>query len=180
MWSYIIVGFIIFIIIGSVAQNSEQKNKSNTRVTPTPRKPKPALLMLDREGDAHDDEWFTYIAGVPHHITKNEIGSFLGWVQHDQDNKYDPYAMGVYDYKGKLIGYIPAKEVKEYRAWCDARPQPCAGFTYIENGQLRGRVKAVRPCNPEFIQNELQRFLDWAHDHYGYVPKTAGIEFEKL
>lgn len=173
MWTIIIIAIVIVILIAAVPKNKE----TDSQHTP---KPKPALRMLDREGDPDEDEWFTYIAGVPHHATKYQIGGFCGWVAHEEGNKYDPYAMGVYNSKGKLLGYIPAKDVKQYRAWCDAEPQPCVGFIYEEDGQLRGRVKVLRPCNAEFLQTEFQRFVNWINNNYGraYVPDLSGIQFE--
>lgn len=97
--------------------------------------------MLNREGDTQDDEWHTYIAGVSYHISKYDIGGFTGWIENDINNAHDSKAMGIYNSFGKLLGYIPAKELLDYRLWCDSKPQPCIGFVYIEDGQYRGRVK---------------------------------------
>lgn len=136
--------------------------------------------MLNREGDRHDDEWYTYIAGVKYHVSKYDIGGFSGWVENDADNTHDPNAMGVYNSLGKLLGYIPAKELKEYRKWCDAAPMPCVGIVYVDDGSYWGRVKILRPCNVEFLQSEFSRYLQWVSDNFGkeYVPKSMSFDFD--
>ena len=136
--------------------------------------------MLNREGDTQDDEWHTYIAGVSYHISKYDIGGFTGWIENDNTNAYDAKAMGVYNSFGKLLGYIPAKELLDYRLWCDSKPQPCIGFVYIEDGQYIGRVKILRPCNEDFLQTEFSRYLQWVNDNYGkeYLPKSMSMNFD--
>lgn len=137
--------------------------------------------MLNRDGDIHDDEWHTYIAGAQHHISKYDIGGFYGWVGAEPDNPYDKKAMGIYNSFGKLLGYIPAKELSNYREWCAIQPQPCVGFLYVENDQVRGQVKILHPCNEEFLKNEFSRYLQWVNDNYGeeYLTKSMTIEVEK-
>lgn len=141
---------------------------------------KPIIKMLNRDGDACEDEWHTYIAGLAHHVSKYDIGGFNGWVENDIINAYDSKAMGVYNSFGKLLGYIPAKELIDYRLWCDSKPQPCIGFIYIEDGQCRGRIKILRPCNENFLQIEFSRYLQWVDANYGkdYLPKSMSINFE--
>lgn len=136
--------------------------------------------MLNRDGDIQNDEWLTYIAGVKHHISKYDIGGFSGWVANDSANTYDRSAMGVYNSFGKLLGYIPANELNDYREWCGAQPQPCVGFIFTENGHPRGRVKILRPCNKEFLQTEFSRYLQWVNDNYGnkFLPKSMSMQFD--
>lgn len=141
---------------------------------------KPAIKMLNREGDASEDEWHTYIAGLPHHASQYDIGGFSGWVENDSENKHDPMAMGVYNSFGKLLGYIPAKELSDYRDWCDGLPQPCMGFIYVEDGQMRGRIKMLRPCNEEFLKTEFSRYAQWVYDNYGksFLPDSLTMQFK--
>jgi len=142
-------------------------------------KTKPKIKMLNRDGDAHEDEWHTYIAGVRHHASKYDIGGFCGYVANDAANSHDPKAMGIYN-SFKLLGYIPAKELEDYRYWSDVEAMPCAGFIYLEDGQMRGRVKILRPCNKEFLATEFSRYLQWVKDNFGseYLPKTMNMSFE--
>lgn len=140
----------------------------------------PAIKLLNREGDANEDEWHTYIAGVNHHAGAGDIGGFTGWIENDYRNSYDRKAMGIYNSAGKLLGYIPAKELQNYRVWCSAKPQPCVGFIYFEDGQIRGRVKTLRPCNKEFIETEFSKYLQWVNDNYGkaYLPKSMSVTYQ--
>lgn len=136
--------------------------------------------MLNREGSSHADEWHTYIAGLRYHASVHDIGGFTGWVENDLGNTHDSKAMGIYNSFGKLLGYIPASELEDYRLWCLGQPVPCAGFVYIEDGQYRGRVKMLLPCNKEFLQKEFTRYLQWVKDNYGcdYLPKKLSMTFE--
>lgn len=154
-----------------------KKNISTT--TPKNRQPKPKIKMLNRDGDVQEDEWHTYIAGVKFHCSKYDIGGFTGYVARDENNTHDKNAMGIYS-NIKHLGYIPAKELSDYRHWCDDQPMPCVGFIYMEDGQYRGRVKILRPCNEKFLQTEFSRYLQWVLDHFGkeYLPKTLSMSFE--
>ncbi|MBD5391267.1 hypothetical protein HDR66_00495 [bacterium] len=178
MVTFIVVMVVLFILILLFIPNTsiDQNKKNCTQEF----KKKPVLQMLNREGDMHEDEWHTYIAGLPHHASKYDIGGFSGWVEADYNNKYDRNAMGVYNSFGKLLGYIPAKELSEYREWCDAQSQPCVGFIYSEDGQLRGRIKILHPCNEEFLEKEFSRYLQWVRNNYGeeYLPKTLDMTFD--
>lgn len=173
LWTAVVV---ICFLLASLIKASPKSSGKNTDGL----KRRPVLQMLNRKGDVHEDEWHTYLAGLPHHASKYDIGGFSGWVEADYNNKYDRNAMGVYNSFGKLLGYIPAKEVLDYRAWCGAKPQPCVGFIYNEDGQLRGRVKILRPCNEDFLQTEFSRYLQWVNDNYGkeYLPKILDMTFD--
>lgn len=154
--------------------------KGKKALKPHGLKNRPIIKMLNREGDTQDDEWHTYIAGVSYRISKYDIGGFTGWIENDNTNAYDAKAMGVYNSFGKLLGYIPAKELADYRLWCNTKPMPCVGFVYIEDGQYRGRVKILRPCNEDFLKTEFSRYLQWVNDNYGkeYLPKSMSMNFD--
>ena len=136
--------------------------------------------MLNREGDMQEDERHTYIAGLYYHVSKYDIGGFTGWVAHDTDNTHDRRARGVYNSFGKLLGYIPAKELDDFLAWCDSKPVPCVGFIYTDNGEIRGRVKMLLPCNAEFLQTGFSNYLQWVCDNYGaeYLPKSMSMQID--
>lgn len=172
----IILGLIIlFALVPSKSDKSGNTEKRENR----PIKSPPSIRMLNREGDVREDEWHTYIAGLPYRASKYDIGGFMGWVEPDYGNSHDRNAMGVYNSFGKLLGYIPARELLDYRVWCDAKPQPCVGFIFVEEGQMRGRVKILRPCNQEFLKEEFSRYLQWVENNYGieYLPKNGPIHF---
>lgn len=170
--SYFWAAVIIFAILawyGNRELKKQQKQIAHTKIK-----------MLNREGQPFTDEMQTYIAGLKHHITKADIGGFTGLVVPEPTNKHDRNAMGVYNSSGKLLGYIPASELRDYRKWCEAQPQPCAGFIYAEDGELRGRVKIVRPCNAEFIKDRFTSYFQWIKDNVGdaYLPKNLSMKFD--
>ena len=169
----VIIVLLFFVIIGSKA-NKSKKDDPNSSLAVTPK-----LKMLNREGDSYIDEWHTYIAGVKHCVSKNDIGGFCGCVVNDINNKYDNKAMGIYTH-GKLLGYIPAAELKAYREWSETDPMPCVGFIYSEGNELRGKVKILRPCNLKFLEVEFSKYLQWVNDNYGkqYLPPTMSMQFE--
>lgn len=182
MIGFWIVIIIVIVLVWAVVSTAKAESGSNSSKQNSFKK-KPVLKMLNREGDLHEDEWHTYIAGVKYHAYKYDIGGFYGWVGPDKDNLHDNKAMGIYasfDSKGKLLGYIPAKELSDYREWCDAQPQPCVGFIFVEDGEMRGRVKILRPCSEEFLEKEFSRYLQWFKDNFGtkYVPKSKNMQFE--
>lgn len=158
--------------------NTQIDKQTNSKVKKL--KKKPIIQMLKRDGDTYEDEWHTYIAGLPHYASKYDVGGFTGWIENDFGNTCDPKAMGVYNSFGKILGYIPAKELQDYRDWCRGKPMPCMGFIYIEDGQYRGRVKILRPCNEEFLQIEFNRYAQWISDNHGkeYLPKTMSMKFD--
>ena len=139
----------------------------------------PSIKMLNREGDMWEDEWHTYIAGLPYHDTKSDVGGFTGWIANEPNNKYDKNAMAIYNFQGHLLGYIPSTELKEYRRWCSGQTQPCMGYIYIEEGEIRGRVKTLRPCNLEFLNNEFSKYAQWVKDNIGpeYLPNVSSMKF---
>lgn len=150
------------------------------RKAAAPDSAKPTLNLLNREGDSDEDTWNTYVAGAKHHIGPADVGGFFGWVANDAGNSHDSDAMGIYNANGRLLGYIPASELGGYRSWCDAQPVPCAGYIYVEDNQMRGRVKAVLPCCEEFIEEEFDAYAKWVRRRIGakYAPNINSLTFE--
>lgn len=184
--SYIISAIIVLVIIGAIAEAVEKGKKKNgkspnRKSSTLPRKvptPDVAVKMLNREGDKHFDSFRTYIAGVHHHVNESFIGSHTGIIANQKDNKYDSRAMGIY-LSGRLMGYIPARELDDFWEWSDGKPVPCAAYIYKEDGELRGRVKAFLPCNADFISEEVGAYLSWVVQTYGsdFMPKNQNISF---
>lgn len=174
---YIILGFLFFVMVIGFSNSASTKQTQGPRGT---RARRPVLRLLNRAGDSYKDEWFTYIAGVNYHSSRSDIGGFAGWIQHDALNPADSRAMGIYGPLGNLIGYIPADELADYIRWCNGQPVPCVGFILREGGMYKGRVKALLPCNKDFIQNEFNRFMQWVNANYGpdYLPKTSVMNFD--
>ncbi len=174
----LILGFVIICLIFSRMANKSENKQSQTyrhKITSDDRPTPPvSVVMLNRDGDTYEDEWHTYIAGVSYHCSENDIGGYSGYVMLDEDNLKDKRARGIYS-QTKLLGYIPANELIDYIDWSDGRPCPCVGFIFIEDGQLRGRVKILRPCNQDFLKTEFNSYLTWVRKNYGdkYVPSNC-------
>lgn len=136
--------------------------------------------FLNRKGDSVDDEWYSAIAGLMHHSSKSDIGGFCGYIANDSGNEVDPDAMAICT-ETKVVGYIPAKDLKSYRKWCGGKTVPCMGYLFEEDGYIRGRVKALLPCNADFIKNEFERYADWIVENWGeeYCPKDFNFTIER-
>ena len=171
----LIIGVVCLLLAGQI-----KPFKGQNIAAPTVLKSKPPFKMLNREGSPHADEWHTYIAGLRYHASVHDIGGFTGWVENDLGNAHDSKAMGIYNSSGKLLGYIPARELADYRLWCLGYPVPCVGFVFVEDGQYRGRVKILLPCNKDFLQTEFTRYLQWVKDNYGndHLPKSLSMNFD--
>lgn len=146
--SIALITFVIIILIKAFSSTTGSQYKPRPiehRGGPDPKKPR--FKLLNREGDLHRDESHTYIAGVGHHCTAASIGVFFGWIENEAGNTFNPKAMAVYKDSGKKVGYIPERELANFRHWCDGKPVPCAGIIYTEGREYRGRVKALLPCN---------------------------------
>lgn len=174
-WLCVIVAVVCLFVMLKIKFGGSDKIQSPALV----QSPKPIIKMLNRDGDVHEDEWHTYIAGVNHHASKYDIGGFCGYVANDPTNAHDPDAMGVYN-SFKMLGYISAKELKDYRRWCDAGAMPCVGFVFLEDGQMHGLIKVLKPCNNAFLETEFSRYLQWVKDNYGseYLPKNLTMILE--
>lgn len=117
-----------------------------------------------------ETEYFCKIAGAQHH--NNEEEGFVGFVCSEPSNPYDNNAIAICNMDGKIVGYIPRVEQKDFRAWTDRENLPCIGyFTEEYNGQLQGKVKVV---DADRITTELHitKFALWLVRNYGkdYIP----------
>lgn len=137
------------------------------------RKP-PVIPMLNRVGSQWDDGYTTYIAGLKYRATHHDAGGFYGWVEKEPDNEYDHRAVAIYNEHGRKLGYIPAKELYDFRKWSDGNPVPCTGFIFVEEGVVRGRIKALLPCSNDFLNRSFASYHDWVRENFGekYVPNT--------
>ena len=87
-------------------------------------------------------EYYTKIAGAQYRNDARDIGGFLGYVCSEPNNPYDKNAVAIYRNDGKLLGYIPKDETKDFREWSTKENLPCIG--YIKDGDdvaIYGRVK---------------------------------------
>lgn len=172
-WIIVAVIVAIIIVIWVFSDMITAATSDETVVTP-----RPEIYYLNREGDCYEDKFNTYIAGINYRCNLSDIGGFSGWVEPEPDNRYDKKAMAIYSGK-KHIGYIPADELHEYRAWSDCKTLPCCGYIYREDGEYRGRIKVIIPCNADFVRQELRSYQDWVRENVGsdYVPPLFPVDF---
>lgn len=138
--------------------------------------PRPKIPFLDCDAHKRLSEYSTYIAGADYRCTEHDIRGFTGFIVNDKYNAVDPDAMAICRASGRVIGFIPAAELSDYRLWCDKKPVPCVGYIYRDEatGKLRGRVKAMLPCNADYIQTEFNRYIQWLADTRG--PKAVPMD----
>lgn len=165
-WTFLAT-FLLYVFIKALSVNKEEEAKGT-------RKNRPHIKMLDCPGEDYKDEWYTKIAGAFIHAKDFGTGSFYGWVESEPDNPHDRNAMAIYTTDGEHMGYIPADELTAYREWCECDPMPCIGVIYRWNGKIYGKVKVLKPCNAQFLDDRTESFLDWIRKEYGpdYLPKN--------
>lgn len=117
-----------------------------------------------------ETEYFCKIAGASHH--DNEEGAFIGVVMSDPDNEYDKNAIAIYHNDGRLVGYIPRNEQKDFREWSTREPLPCVGF-FCEGDytDLYGKVKVI-DADQRLTEIHIAKFVRWMVEKYGvkYIP----------
>lgn len=125
-----------------------------------------------------ETEYFCSIAGVSHHNDEDNIGGFIGYCMADPNNRYDKNAIGIYESGGRLVGYIPKGEQKDFRAWSKRNPLPCIGFIEEFNDRMRGKVKVIDAC-PELTELHMFKFIKWLILNHGKGFIPSGMEIHK-
>lgn len=129
----------------------------------------------EEEEEYEEDSFNTYIAGVDHYLTEDNIGAFVGIVAPEPGSQYDDNAIAVYNMNDQVIGYIPRYKQADYKKFSNNAPYPCVGYIIPSNSNkytLYGRVKVIKPYNEEYINHEISSYLSWAENKYGekFVP----------
>lgn len=117
-------------------------------------------------------DYFCKIAGVQYRNDVQDIGGFLGYVCSEPTNPHDKNAIAIYRNDGKLIGYIPKDEIKDFREWSAKDNLPCVGF--IKDGddvELYGKVK-VLDTDADETELEIVKFVKWLVSNFGvkFIP----------
>lgn len=133
--------------------NNTEQNELSVKVSTTP-------------------EYFCKIAGVQYRNDAQDIGGFLGYVCSEPTNPHDKNAIAIYRNDGKLIGYIPKDEIKDFREWSAKDNLPCVGF--IKDGddvELYGKVK-VLDTDADETELEIAKFVKWLVSNFGvkFIP----------
>ena len=143
-------------------------------------RPNDSIEIDDDDDDDDDDAWhyITYIAGVNHHCDDSDIGGFIGLAKPQPENPYDKNAIAIIRNDGALLGYIPAKELGEYRAMSNAETFHCVGYIVEgNNGLLNGRVKVILSRDDVEVNHEVAAYVRWLLRNKGkrYLPN--GFDF---
>jgi hypothetical protein len=123
-----------------------------------------------------ETEYFCSIAGVSHHNDEDNIGGFIGYCMADPKNRHDKNAIGIYESGGRLVGYIPKDEQKNFKAWSKRDPLPCIGFIEEFDDRLRGKVKVIDAC-PELTELHMFKFIRWLILNHGkgFIPSNIKV-----
>ena len=163
---------IIVLVLAAVAaicvymdKKNPSKSAASGRFPATPSEDVSIFTeILDRETNN------IFIAGLEHHCAKKDVGFFTGKIFNESTNAYDRKAMAIgSNQAGRIIGYVPAAILSEYRGWCNRKECRCVGFIFFDGEHLRGRVRAYLPdTEPEKIVQDAQEYISLAADHFGW------------
>lgn len=169
----IIIAVIIVIFIISLFSGDNKKKatkRRNNKVSPVNKEVDTEITMeIEMLGDEqyskdeYQDRFYsTYIAGTSHHCTIIECNAFVGFAVPEPNNKYDKNAVAILNNKGKLLGYIAKKELKDFREWSNCKTVPCVGYISKEDdGSFHSNLKCIKPYSMDFIKEEITRYLEW-------------------
>ena len=129
--------------------------------------------ILDYSDEAND----IFIAGLAHHVGKKDVGYFTGVIGNEPDNPYDRKAMAIHHNQlGKIVGYVPAAILKEYRSWCSRRNCKCVGYIFFDGSSLRGRVRAYLPSlEQEKVVEDALEYLQTVAEHFGWPTEDVNL-----
>lgn len=173
LWADSIFFAVIIIALGIYASYL-------TIFPPTPNNNIPRTPIYRPDGTGAqtlgETEYFCKIAGASHH--DNEAGAFIGIVMSDPDNEYDKNAIAIYHNDGRLVGYIPRNEQKDFREWSTREPLPCVGF-FCEGDytDLYGKVKVI-DADQRLTEIHIAKFVRWMVEKYGvkYIPNDFVVD----
>ena len=178
--------FLIVLVVAAVVAYLVIKRKNPGILNKEQRDRRPAMMMtsvmdeinvytgiLDYSGDVND----IFIAGLAHHVKKKDVGYFTGLIGNEPDNPHDRKAMAIYHNQlGKIVGYVPAGILKEYRSWCERKNCKCVGYIFFDGEYLRGRVRAYLPSlSQEEIVEDALEYLEIVADHFGWPSEDVNL-----
>jgi hypothetical protein len=167
------VGLIVGITLIVLTIIGHFKQQNNTSKSTTDSVYRPDGTGAQTLGET---EYFCKIAGA-HHRNKDE-GAFIGVVTNDPDNEYDKNAIAIYRNDGKLMGYIPREEQRDFRKWSDRDPLPCVGYVrYGDYVDMYGSVKVI-DADKRLTELHIMKFVRWLIENYGvdFIPNDFTVD----
>ena len=184
VWAFVIAGIVwlwadsIFFAAIIIALGIYASYLTIFPTTPNNNIPRTPIYRPDGTGaqTLGETEYFCKIAGASHH--DNKEGAFIGVVMSDPDNEYDKNAIAIYHNDGRLVGYIPRNEQKDFREWSTREPLPCVGF-FCEGDytDLYGKVKVI-DADQRLTEIHIAKFVRWMVEKYGvkYIPNDFVVD----
>lgn len=154
---------ILALLVGVVAAlwNSEDENGQQP-------KPTDEIVQYRPSGTGprtlKESEFFCRIAGAQYR--NNTKCGFIGYVQYDPTNPHDSNAIAIYRHDGKLMGYIPREEQRDYKAWTDRDNVFCIGYITRGYEGFQGNVKVV-DADRNLTEIHTVKFTLWLINRYG-------------
>ena len=129
------------------------------------------------------------IAGVTFYNTSANVGAFVGYMEYQPENAYDPHAVAIYEHTGRLIGYLPKSEHRKYSNWIgDMNRVAVVGFIYhfyiaSEDAiKIGGCVEAMKMYSDEeydmFSEIIIKKFEE-NKSQYEFVEKDTTRYYER-
>lgn len=172
----IIVALVIVLILLYFSSQKKKIQADNTQVSQrTQVTSEPRTI---RTGLLDDEVMEIFIAGLGHHCTKADIGTFSGVIFNEKDNPVDKKAMAIGNhFTKKIIGYVPNAVLDDYRKWCKREKRPCMGFIYWDGEHLRGRCRVYPTNNEEDMERYSEdgtKYAQLVAEHFGWKLNEDG------
>lgn len=129
------------------------------------------------EGPRGDDARLGRVAGITFHCTAADCGGFIGRLRWDDDNPLDCNAVAIEAYPdGRLLGFVPRVEARDWRRWAGAPAVPCIGYITRsdDNGKLYARFKAFTGGR-DYVRREMESYAIWMCSNFGPGYEPAGF-----
>ena len=116
------------------------------------------LDNIDYSDDLEENTETFDITGLRYHCTVHDVGKIVGIVKPEPSNVHDPRAQAVYRNDGKLLGYIPRRQLDWYEDFNEENvPCPFVGEIEVDGrGWLIAEIKVIIPSSREYVEKEIE------------------------